>query len=281
MKGMITILLKGKIAIVTGGSNGMGEAVSKRFAHEGATVVIADMNFDRAKTVAQQIQQQGDNCEVYHQVDITNVEMVQSLVKKTVDQFGRIDILVNCAGGVLSDNGKSDNINMSDWDKVVNLNLNGTMNVILEVLPHMKTQKYGKIVNFSSMGAFNPYSVVLHYHAAKGAIESVTSNLAFELAPKGIYVNVIAPGPIMTPFWDKVMPPGPERDDLLNSVAKKEVPIGRLGTAEDIAGVALFLSSELSDFVTGQKINVGGGMGNIVSNNSTFLSSEENTVINK
>ncbi|WP_419961571.1 SDR family NAD(P)-dependent oxidoreductase [Psychrobacillus sp. BM2] len=278
---MVTLLLKDKIAIVTGGSNGMGEAIAKKFAQVGASVVIADMNLEGAKHVAHQIQQDGGICEVYHAVDITDVDQVQSLVQETINQFGRVDILANCAGGVLSDNGNSDNITMSDWNTVVELNLNGTMNVILEVLPHMKKQKYGKIVNFSSMGAFHPYSVVLHYHAAKGAIESVTKNLAFELAPKGIYVNVIAPGPIMTPFWDKVMPPGPERDELLKGVANKEVPIGRLGTAEDIAGVALFLSSELSDFVTGQKINVGGGMGNIVSYDSTFLSSTDNAVINK
>ncbi len=106
---------------------------------------------------------------------------------------------------------------MDDWDKTLQLNLNGTLNPILEVLPYMKKQKSGKIVNFSSMGAFNAYTVVLHYHAAKGAVESLTHNLAFELAPLGIHVNVISPGPIMTPFWDEIMPPGPERDLFMTS----------------------------------------------------------------
>ena len=203
------------------------------------------------------------------------------MVESTIHQFGQIDVLVNCAGGVLSGNGTSENITRGDWDRVIDLNLNGTVNIILEVLPHMKNRQYGKIVNFSSMGAFNPYSVVLHYHAAKGAIESLTSNLAFELAPQGIFVNVIAPGPIMTPFWDKVIPAGADKAMLTDAIAEKEVPLGRFGTAEDIAGVALFLSSNLSDFVTGEKINVGGGMGNVVSHNSTFLSSKENQIINK
>ncbi|QIZ07498.1 SDR family oxidoreductase [Priestia megaterium] len=112
-------------------------------------------------------------------------------------------------------------------------------------------------------------------------MESLTHNLAFELAPLGIHVNVISPGPIMTPFWDELMPPGPERDQFTAALAKKEVPMQRMGTAEDIAGVCLFLASGLSDYVTGQKIFVGGGMGNILSHNSTFLSSDENKQVNK
>lgn len=275
------MLLKDKVAIVTGGSNGMGEAVSRKFAAEGAKVIIADLNVEKGKRVASEISESGGICEVFSKMDITNVEDVKTTVQRTIERFGTIDILVNCAGGVLSDNGTSENVNMADWNRVIDLNLNGTMNVIMEVLPHMKQKKYGKIVNFSSMGAFNAYTVVLHYHAAKGAIESLTHNLAFELAPSGIYVNVITPGPIMTPFWDKVMPPGQERDVLTDAIAEKEVPLGRFGTAEDIAGVALFLSSSLSDYVTGQKINVGGGMGNILSHNSTFLSSAQNAQINK
>ncbi|QCR32133.1 SDR family NAD(P)-dependent oxidoreductase [Lysinibacillus sp. SGAir0095] len=275
------MLLNQRIAIVTGGSNGMGEAIVKKFASEGAIVVIADIHVDRAIQVANEINATGGTCKVFGKVDITDKNQVQYTVQETVKSFGRIDILINCAGGVLSGNGTSDNITMDDWNKVLDLNLNGTMNMILEVLPFMKAEGYGKIVNFTSMGAFNPYSTVLHYHAAKGAIESVTANLAFELAPQGIYVNSVAPGPIRTTFWDKLMPPGEERDRFMENLAEKEVPLGRMGTAEDIAGVALFLSSSLSDFVTGEKINVGGGMGNIISHNSTYLSSKENSIINK
>lgn len=275
------MLLENKVAIVTGGANGMGEAISRMFAAQGAAVVVADMQYEKAQRLAEEIGLSGGVCKTFGKVDITDKAQVKSTVQETIHHFGKVDILVNCAGGVLSDNGTSDNITMDDWNKVIDLNLNGTMKMILEVLPFMKERKYGKIVNFTSMGAFNPYSVVLHYHAAKGAIESVTANLAFELAPQGIYVNSIAPGPIKTPFWDKLMPPGEQRDQMMDQLAKKEVPLGRMGTAEDIAGVALFLSSSLSDFVTGEKINAGGGMGNIISHNSTFLSSEENRVINK
>jgi NAD(P)-dependent dehydrogenase (short-subunit alcohol dehydrogenase family) len=275
------MLLKDKIAVITGGAKGMGEAASKRFAEQGATVVIADLDFDAARFVADNIQTAGGQARAYNQVDVTDPSTIKATVDQAIEEFGKIDILVNCAGGTFGANGSSENINMNDWDRTMKLNLNGTLNPIMEILPYMKKQKYGKIVNFSSMGAFNAYTVVLHYHAAKGAVESLTHNLAFELAPVGIHVNVISPGPIMTPFWDELMPPGPERDQFTAALAKKEVPMQRMGTAEDIAGVCLFLGSGLSDYVTGQKIYVGGGMGNIISHNSTFLSSDENKQVNK
>jgi NAD(P)-dependent dehydrogenase (short-subunit alcohol dehydrogenase family) len=275
------MLLKDKIAVITGGAKGMGEATSKKFAEQGATVVIADLDFDAARIVADNIQTGSGQARAYNQVDVTNQLTIKATVDQAMKEFGRIDILVNCAGGTFGANGSSENINMNDWDRTMKLNLNGTLNPIMEILPYMKKQKSGKIVNFSSIGAFNAYTVVLHYHAAKGAVESLTHNLAFELAPLGIHANVISPGPIMTPFWDELMPTGPERDQFTEALANKEVPMQRMGTAEDIAGVCLFLASGLSDYVTGQKINVGGGMGNIISHNSTFLSSDENKQVNK
>ncbi|MEH7482104.1 SDR family oxidoreductase [Neobacillus drentensis] len=275
------MLLKDKIAVITGGAKGMGEATSKKFAEQGATVVIADLDFDAARIVADNIQTGGGQARAYNQVDVTDQSMIKATVDQTMEEFGRIDILVNCAGGTFGANGSSENINMKDWDRTIKLNLNGTLNPIMEILPYMKKQRYGKIVNFSSIGAFNAYTVVLHYHAAKGAVESLTHNLAFELAPLGVHVNVISPGPIMTPFWDELMPSSPERDQFTAALSKKEIPMHRMGTAEDIAGVCLFLASGLSDYVTGQKIFVGGGMGNILSHNSTFLSSDENKQVNK
>jgi len=274
-------MLKDKIAIVTGGAKGMGEATCYKFAEEGATVIIADFDFDSAQKVADKINTIGGHARAYNKVDVTDKSTIKATVDSTIEEFDKIDILINCAGGTFGANGSSENINMNDWDRTIDLNLNGTMNPILEVLPYMRKQKYGKIVNFSSMGAFNAYTVVLHYHAAKGAVESLTHNLAFELAPQGIHVNVISPGPILTPFWDELMPSGPERNEFTDALAKKEVPMQRMGTAKDIAGVCLFLASGLSDYVTGQKIYVGGGMGNIISHNSTYLSSSENKQVNK
>jgi len=195
-------------------------------------------------------------------VDITKSGEIQQMVDQTIARFGKIDILINNAGGVpgTKGGGNSDNISEEEWDRIVGLNLKGPFLVTKAVLPVMKKNRYGKIVNLSSMGAVSPVVSVLHYHSAKAGILGLTLNLAFELAPQGIYVNAIVPGPVETPFWDALMPKGQERDEFMKALAKQEVPMGRMGTAEDIAGVALFLASGLSDFVTGQIIYAAGGL---------------------
>jgi NAD(P)-dependent dehydrogenase (short-subunit alcohol dehydrogenase family) len=159
----------------------------------------------------------------------------------------------------------------------LNVNLKGPFLACMAVIPHMKKNRYGKIVNLSSMGAVSPSVSVLHYHSAKAGILGLTLNLAFELAPFNIYVNAIVPGPIETPFWDSLMPPGPERDTLFAGIARKEVPLGRIGTPEDVAGPALFLASGLSDYVTGQIIYVAGGQP-LSSHAGTFLSAGDSPV---
>lgn len=266
------MLLRNRVAIITGAADGMGKATAELFVQEGAFVILADINKDKVDAVCTilGVQTRG------HTVDITKPEQIATMVEQTIDEFGRIDVLVNCAGGVLSPLGAASNMDMAHWQPIIDLNLTGTLNVIMAVLPHMRSQKYGKIVNLSSLGAQNPYVSVLHYHAAKAGVESLTKNLAFELAPLNINVNTIAPGPILTSFWDKLLPPNVDPVKATESLAAKEVPLGRMGRAEDVAGVALFLSSSLSDFVTGEKINVGGGIGNIVSQNSTFAESPGN-----
>ena len=267
------MLIENKIAVVTGAANGMGKATAQLFIEHGASVILFDINEEQLQKVASEL---GDNARYYNTVDITKPIQIQQAIDATIAEFGRIDILVNCAGGIMSPNGASSNIDMNEWQAMIDLNLTGTMNVIMAVLPHMKKQQAGKIINLSSLGALNPYVPVLHYHAAKAGVESITKNLAFELASQNIHVNTIAPGPILTPFWDKLMPPGEARNEMIAGLAKKEVPLGRIGKPEDIAGVALFLASSLSDFVTGQKINVGGGIGNIISMNGTFANSPGN-----
>lgn len=271
------MMLKDRVAIVTGGAKGMGRSTSLKFAEEGCAVVVADIDIESAQNVAEEIAAMGGKA-IATRTDVTNKAEIREMVEKTIREFGKIDILINTAGGVPGTEGRGDSetILEDEWDRIVNLNLKGTLNVTLGVLPHMKERKFGKIVNFSSMGAFHPSISVLHYHSSKGAIEALSTNLAFELAPQNIYVNTIVPGPIVTPFWNSLMPPGPERDAFFNALGHKEVPLGRIGTPEDIAGVALFLASPLSDYVTGQTIFVGGGMGCISSHEATFLSCDAN-----
>jgi NAD(P)-dependent dehydrogenase (short-subunit alcohol dehydrogenase family) len=254
------MLLKDRVAIITGGAKGMGKGTALKFAEEGCTVIVCDIDIDGAQGVANEIVGKGGTS-LSFKVDITRSRQIQEMVDQTIAKFGKIDILVNNAGGVpgTKGSGNSDTISEEEWDRIIGLNLKGPFLVSKAVLPGMKKNRYGKIINLSSMGAVSPSVSVLHYHSAKAGVLGLTLNLAFELAPYGIYVNAIVPGPVETPFWDALMPRGPERDKFLAAIAKQEVPIGRMGTPDDIAGVALFLASGLSDYVSGQMICVAGG----------------------
>ena len=255
------MLLKDKVALVTGSGKGMGRSIAEKFAEEGCNLIVNDLYLDPAQEVAEEIQSLGRDA-IAIKADIGNSAEVTEMIKTAADRFGRIDILVNCAGGVSGTEGRgnSDTITEEEWDSVVNLNLKGPFLVTMGVLPYMKKNKYGKIIFISSMGAVNPCVSVVHYHAAKAGVIGLMTNLAFELAPKNIYVNTILPGPVETTFWDALIPPGPSRENLFEAIAKKEVPLERVGKPEDIAGPALFLASGLSDYITGQVIHVNGGM---------------------
>ena len=268
------MLLENRIAIVTGGAGGMGRGIALKFASEGCDVIVTDINLEGAEKVAKEINKLGRQS-LAIRTDISQSAEVNNLVGNTIEKFGKIDILVNNAGGVSGVKGGDTNTATEEaWDKILNVNLKGAFLVCMAVIPHMKKRKYGKIVNISSMGAISPSVSVLHYHAAKAGILGLTLNLAFELAPLNIYVNAIVPGPIDTTFWDALQPPGPERDAFFKAMTAKEVPLGRMGTPDVIAGPALFLASSLSDYVTGQTVCAAGGQP-ISSQAATFLSSGE------
>jgi NAD(P)-dependent dehydrogenase (short-subunit alcohol dehydrogenase family) len=254
------MLLKDKVALVTGSANGMGRGIALKFAEEGCDLIINDLTLEGAQKVAGEIQALGRRA-IAVKADITNSGEIEKMTEAAIKEFGKIDILVNNAGGVpgTAGRGNSDNITEAEWDRVVDLNLKGPFMVTMSVLPHMKKNGYGKIIFISSMGAVNPCVSVLHYHTAKAGILGFTINLAFELAPKNIYVNAIVPGPIDTTFWDALVPAGPEREALFDAIAKKEVPLERIGRPDDIAGPALFLASGLSNYTTGQILYAAGG----------------------
>ena len=252
------MLLENRVAIITGGTKGMGKAIAQKFAAEGCDVVVTSRHLEEAQNVAREIQALGRKS-LGLKADISKSAEVNDMVAQTIKKFKKIDILVNNAGGVGVKGGDSATATEADWDKVMAVNLKGAFLCCMAVIPHMKKRKYGKIINLSSMGAVHPAVSVLHYHAAKAGVLGLTINLAFELAPQNIYVNAIVPGPIETPFWDALQPPGPARDAFFAALCKKEVPLGRMGKPEDIAGPALFLASGLSDYVTGQIIYAAGG----------------------
>ena len=145
------------------------------------------------------------------------------------------------------------------WDRVIKLDLKSVFLCCKSVVPYMQKNGYGKIVNISSIGAVHPSVSVNHYHAAKAGVLGLTVNLAFELANQNITVNAILPGPIRTPFWDPVIKGVSDPDAQFAGIARKEIPMQRLGTPEDIAGAALYLASDLSSFTTGQILRVAGG----------------------
>jgi NAD(P)-dependent dehydrogenase (short-subunit alcohol dehydrogenase family) len=264
------MLLENRVAIVTGGAKGMGAGICEKFAAEGAKIVTCDLDYDGCTKVAGAIKAAGGEALAF-KTDITKSAEIAEMVKGTLDAFGTIDILINCAGGVPGTHGAgaTGTISEQEWDRVQAINLKGPWMVTEAVLPTMKKNKYGKIVFIASMGAVSPVVSVLHYHAAKAGLLGLNLNLAFELAPDNIYVNTIVPGPIETSFWDALMPAGPEREAFFAAVSKHEVPLGRMGQSKDIAGACLFLSSELSDYVTGQTLCVAGGQP-VLSQQATF-----------
>ena len=186
------------------------------------------------------------------------------MVDATLAAFGKIDILVNNAGAVVGAQGKPTNISVLSedaWDKVIDLNLKGVFLCSREVVPHMKANGYGKIVNISSLGAISPPSPHPHYHAAKAGVLGLTYDMAAELGPHNIYVNAIMPGPIRTPFFDEIVEgKTPKRPTRFFKWLGDLAPLGRMGEPEDIAKAVLFLASDLSSYVTGVVLPVTGGL---------------------
>jgi NAD(P)-dependent dehydrogenase (short-subunit alcohol dehydrogenase family) len=254
------VLLKDRVAIVTGGAVGIGRGVALKFGEEGSAVVIADISEDAGKKTANEVTGKGGRG-LFVACDVTSRARVGRMVAAAVKEFGKIDILVNNAGGVPGIQGeKLEDVTEEEWHRFIDLNLTSVFLCCQAVVPHMKKRRYGKIVNFSSMGAVHPAVSVVHYHAAKGGVIGLTYNLAYELAPHNIHVNAVLPGPVRTPFWDPVLKKVSDPDAYFADIGNKEVPLGRVGTPEDIAGAVLFLASDLSSYVTGDILYVGGGL---------------------
>ncbi len=247
------MLLENRTAIVTGAGSGIGRGIAVMFAAEGCKVAAMDINLKGAEETLALIRER--NVEgLAIRCDATNGNEVRAAVTRTVDAWGKIDVLVNNAGGLPS-RAPVEDMSEEEWDRVVALNLKSTFLYCKNVVPHMKQAEFGKIINISSLGATQPPSSNIHYHSGKAGVLGLTRDLAVDLAAWRINVNAIIPGPVRTGFFGER-----QYDDAYMAELGKTVPLGRVGTPEDIAGAALFLASGLSSFITGEFINVTGGL---------------------
>jgi len=244
----ITARLDNDIAIVTGGASGIGRAIATRYVEEGATVIIADIDVEGGRAVAEDL---GDVAH-FVETDVTERTGVSTLIRTTVSEFGGLDVLVNNAGGVRSD-GKIHEIDEETWRANVDLNLLGPFLCTKHALPHL-VDTDGRIVNMSSINGLIGLGHTA-YSAAKGGLISMTKLIASQYGRHGIRANAICPGEITTEVHEYSSAPDPVRDEWLD-----QFPLRRFGEPEEVADVALFLASDESSYVNGAKIVVDGGM---------------------
>jgi 3-oxoacyl-[acyl-carrier protein] reductase len=244
--------LQEQVAIITGAAGaGIGQTTARRFAQEGAHVVISDTHPRRTDEVAQAIASEYGVKTLSILCDVMLRDQVDALVQRTMDTFGRVDILVNNAGR----NMLSSVAEMTDeqWETVINVCLRGTFYCSRAVLKPMMAQKRGNIVSLSSVAGLRPSDKQAHYSAAKAGIIGFTRTLALEVAPYNIRVNAIAPGLIYNDFLRRIYP------DAFFDHAAQHTPLGRMGQPSDIANAICYLVSDEASYVTGQTISINGG----------------------
>ena len=244
-------MLKGKTAIVTGSTKGIGKAIALKLAKLGANVVINyRSSLGSAEDLIKEIENNGGSAFAV-KADISKFNEAETLIKETVKRYGTVDILVNNAG--ITKDALILRMKEQDFDNVINTNLKGTFNCIKHVTPIMLKQKSGKIINISSIVGVVGNAGQVNYAAAKAGIIGLTKATAKELASRGITVNAVAPGFIQSDMTDILSPK--VKEGILNTI-----PLKRIGKTEDVANITAFLASPEADYVTGQVINVDGGM---------------------
>ncbi|MCE6949685.1 7-alpha-hydroxysteroid dehydrogenase [Cereibacter sphaeroides] len=241
--------LDGRTAIVTGGGAGIGRGIARLFAEAGASVVVSDLKAEAAEAVAETISEAGGRA-VGVACDVTDPAQLEALVAAALDAFGRIDILVNNAGG---GGPKPFDMPMDTFRWAYELNVFSLFRLTQLCAPHMEAAGGGAVLNISSMAGENRNRMMASYASSKAAVNHLTRNVAFDLGPKGIRVNAIAPGAIKTDALASVLTPAIETAML------KHTPLGRLGEPEDIAHAALFLCAPASSWISGQVLTVSGG----------------------
>ena len=256
---------EGKTAIVTGAAQGIGRATALLLAAEGSDMMLADIQGDKVAQTASMVGELGRTA-VPIEVDVTRADQVQTMVERAVETLGRVDILINDAGG-------SGNVGIADiedvteeaWDAIVDLNLKGVFLCCRAVVPHMRRQGSGRIVNISSSSARGTFgqlgtsAIRLPYAAAKAGVLGFTSQLAKDLAPEGIYVNAVLPGFILTEPGARVRGRYDALSEEAQSAMLQGLPLGRPAEAEEVAKAIAFLASDDASYTTGSVVEVTGG----------------------
>lgn len=241
-----------KNVLVTGGTRGIGEAISREFAKKGYDLIINYVNSnDKAQNLKQELEKEYNIKVLPIQTDISNEISIKNMVDTAINEFGKIDVLVNNAG--ITKDALLMRMKKEDFEDVINVNLLGTFNVTKNVIPYMIKQRSGRIINISSVVGVSGNAGQTNYSASKAGIIGFTKSLAKEVASRNILVNAVAPGFIETQMTDVL------KQEVKEEIAKN-IPLRRMGTPEDVANVVKFLAGEQSSYITGQVINVDGGM---------------------
>ena len=241
--------LDNRVAIVTGAARGIGKAIARRLAQDGAAVVICDL-LEEVSATAEELRSEGAKA-LPIRVNVTDLEAVNSMVQTTIDELGSVDILCNNAG--ITRDALLVRMKESDWDAVLAVNLKGAFNCTKAVARHMMKQRWGKIVNTASVMGIMGNAGQANYSASKAGLIGLTKSSAKELGRRGINVNAVAPGYIVSKMTESL--PEAEKEKMLDFI-----PLGTLGYPEDVANLVAFLVSDSARYITGQVIPVDGGM---------------------